>query len=209
MNLDEYVGILHTHQLSYWRFMQEHLFAWVDIEPQNIFVPAGWPDEEDGLQAECKALEQFIVKHGPVDIWVAGIGVDGHIGFCEAGTSFDSRTFVVDLAPSTIKANELEDTGIAQAITAGLGTIMESECILQLANGPKKAWAIERTILGPVNVEVPSSVCQKHANHILIVDIEAAAGILEHIKEHNIPEKDGHFTVFSEAGIEHQVVLEN
>lgn len=175
INLDEYVGLSAENPQSYAYFMQQHLFA---AKPfKDIFLPNGLAAD---LQAEAQRYEELIEEH-PIDFQILGIGRNGHIGFNEPGTAFDSTTHVVDLSPSTIEANsrffdKLEDVP-TRAISMGIASVMKSKTIVLMAYGEQKADAIERMVNGSVTEDLPASILQKHPDVVIIVD-EAAASKL-------------------------------
>ncbi|TKC16127.1 glucosamine-6-phosphate deaminase [Robertmurraya kyonggiensis] len=174
-NLDEYVGIERADANSYYSFMQENFFKHVDISPSQTFLPNG---KAADLQAECEDYEQLISNASQIDIQVLGLGLNGHIGFNEPGTPFSIRTHVVDLEESTREANsrffESIDEVPTQAITMGIGTIMESKMILLLVSGEQKAEALVRLFTNEVSEEFPASILQNHPNVVIIAD-EAAS----------------------------------
>ncbi|WP_344342108.1 glucosamine-6-phosphate deaminase, partial [Streptomyces rhizosphaericus] len=100
-NLDEYVGLNKQDEQSYHYYMKDKLFRHVDIPEQHVHLPNG---AATNLDEECKAYESRIKENGGIDVQILGIGLNGHIGFNEPGTSFSSRTHLVDLAPSTRQA---------------------------------------------------------------------------------------------------------
>lgn len=178
-NLDEYVGMERTDANSYYSFMQENFFKHVDISPSQTFLPNG---KAVDLQAECKNYEELIANANQVDIQVLGVGLNGHIGFNEPGTSFSSRTHVVDLDESTRQANsrffESLDEVPTQAITMGIETIMESKMILLLVSGEQKAEALVRLLEdNAITEDFPASILREHPNVIIIAD-EAASSKL-------------------------------
>ena len=174
-NLDEYLGIPKTHPQSYWTFMHENLFNYLDCPEENIHVPADGPDK----QKQCELYEESM-KGYQVDIQLLGIGTDGHIGFNEPGTSFDSLTHIADLKESTIKDNArlFFDNDISkvptQAITMGIATVMKAKKIILIASGKNKAKAIHDMINGPVTEDMPASILQKHPDVVIVVDNAAA-----------------------------------
>lgn len=173
VNLDEYVGLDGDNPQSYRYFMNEHLFAKKPFK--ETFVPNG---KASDLQAECLRYDDVIAKH-PVDIQILGIGVNGHIGFNEPGADLEGKTSLVHLTESTIEANKrffdkVEDVP-TQAISMGIGSIMEGKQLILMAYGANKADAINEMINGPVTNHLPASVLQNHANAIVIVDEAAAA----------------------------------
>lgn len=173
-NLDEYIGLDKDHPNSYYYFMREKLFDHVDISFDNVNIPNGVASD---LEAECQAFEAKIKQAGGIELQILGIGENGHIGFNEPGTPFTSRTQVVDLASSTIKANSRFFDSIeevpTQAVSMGIGTIMESKEILLLASGENKRDAMTAVLRGDITEDVPATVLQKHPNVTIIAD-EAA-----------------------------------
>lgn len=175
-NLDEYIGIPKKDRNSYHYFMCEHLFEHIDIPLEQTHIPDGTAKD---LDEECRRYEQFIAEHGGIDLQILGIGQNGHIGFNEPGTPFDSRTHIIDLAESTRKANSrffesLEDVP-KQAITMGIASIMESKEVFLLVSSASKAKALARLINGDVSEQFPASVLQNHPNVTIFADKEAAA----------------------------------
>ena len=120
-------------------FMQEKLFDHINIKPENTFVPNGCAAD---LAAECAEYDARIERLGGIDLQLLGIGIDGHIGFNEPSDVFDKATHVVGLHESTIKANsrffESENDVPKQAVTMGMGAIMQAKKIVLVANGAQK-----------------------------------------------------------------------
>lgn len=175
VNLDEYLGLDGANDQSYRYFMNQHLFNQKPFK--HSYVPDGKSDDHE---AAAKAYDQIIAEN-PIDLQLLGIGRNGHIGFNEPGTSFDSTTHIVDLTQSTIDANarffEKESDVPTQAISMGIASVMSAKQILLVAYGDTKADAIAATVNGPVSETVPASVLQNHENVTIIVD-EAAASKL-------------------------------
>lgn len=170
-NLDEYVGLNSSHPQSYYTYMHELLFNHNEWNEDHIYIPRGdAPDLED----ESYAYEQRLFSIGQPDIQLLGIGENGHIGFNEPGTSFDSQTRVVDLTDSTIKANSIHFNTIddvpKQAISMGLQSIMRAKRIILLAFGERKQEAIERLVNGSKTETLPASILQTHPNVDIIID---------------------------------------
>lgn len=173
VNLDEYVGLDGTDAQSYRYFMEEKLFAKKPF--RETFVPNG---KAVDLQAECKNYEQILAKY-PVDIQILGIGQNGHIGFNEPGTPFNSETHVVSLTESTINANKryfdkVEDVP-TKAISMGIGSILKGKKLILMAFGLEKAEAIKKMVDGDVTVDLPASILQNHPDVTVIVDTQAAS----------------------------------
>lgn len=177
-NLDEYWGLDGDHDQSYRYFMNDRLFNHVDIRPWNTFVLNG---KASNPHLECQAFEQKILSMGGVDIWLLGIGGNGHIAFNEPGSTVDSRTRLVNLTPQTIAANSdgrfFKDAAEVPrcALSAGIGTIREARRLVLLATGSKKADAIAAAVEGDFTTECPASLLQDHTDCTFIVDKEAAS----------------------------------
>ncbi len=185
-NLDEYIGLPKDHPESYHTFMWENLFKHINVNPSNVHIPDGTvPD----VEAYCQWYEERIKKFGGIDLQILGIGRDGHIGFNEPGSSLGSRTRIKTLARETIEDNARFFDGDInkvprQAITMGVGTIMEARTLLLLASGKNKAEAVKKTVEGPITAMVPASIMQLHPKAILVLD-EEAASLLEREYEYD------------------------
>ena len=163
VNLDEYRGLAGTHPQSYRYFMNEHLFSRVDVRVDHTFVPNGTAADP---AAECAAYDARLDSFGGSDIQLLGIGPDGHIGFNEPADEFTYETHLVDLDPSTIEANarffDSADDVPRQALTMGLGGIMNAKKILLVASGAAKKAVLEEAMHGPVTPRLPASILQRH-----------------------------------------------
>ena len=174
VNLDEYRGLDHSNDQSYYYFMNKHLFSRINIDPSRTNVPDG---PEPDPEKESKRYEALIHELGGIDIQLLGIGHDGHIGFNEPNSFFDKETHCVDLTEMTIEANkrffESIDDVPRQAYTMGIGTIMSAKKILMVVTGADKADIVAKAFYGEVTPEVPASIIQFHPNVTVICD-EAA-----------------------------------
>ena len=171
VNLDEYVGLEADNAQSYHYFMLEEFFNKVNIPLENTHIPDG---KSDDLEAEVANYEKIIADLGGIDLQVLGVGRNGHIGFNEPGTPFDSRTQVVSLTDVTIKDNsrffdKIEDVP-TQALSMGLETIMDAKSILFLASGEAKRDAVNSLINAEITEEIPVTILQKHDNLTVILD---------------------------------------
>lgn len=174
-NLDEYLGLEPDHPRSYRTYMNDHLFRHVNIQPANTGIPSSMPDDAN---QECDRYEHAIRDAGGIDLLIAGVGGNGHIAFNEPGSSFKSRTRVVQLAAQTI-AHALPyfgtEAGVPKrAITIGIGNILEARRIILLASGSSKADAVKRALQGPPVESLPASALQLHHDVTAILDKEAA-----------------------------------
>lgn len=174
-NLDEYVGLCGSHEQSYRAYMDRHLFDHIDVPIEHTDVMDGCADS---LDAECDRFERAVAEAGSVDVWLLGIGVNGHIAFNEPGTDPSSRTRSITLAPETIQANsrffDNPSQVPKQALTAGIATILDGRRILLIATGESKAAPVRDAIEGPVDPTCPASHLQLHTDCTFILDEPAA-----------------------------------
>lgn len=184
-NLDEYVGLEAEHPQSYAAYMQEHLYDHLPFRPGQLFLPPGFYHPTD---EECLDFSARIQKLGGIDLQLLGIGSNGHIGFNEPGTPFDSRTHVVQLSEQTRKDNSrfFDDKSEmpTHAVTMGLQDIMEADEIFLLATGAHKAEIMAKLQSCTVNESLPASILKKHPATKILVD-EAAAQYLDPARCHD------------------------
>jgi len=174
-NMDEYVGLPRNHPQSYHTFMYENLFAHIDIDPNNVHILNG---EAEDLEAECNEYEEKIKAIGGIELFLGGIGPDGHIAFNEPGSSLTSRTRVKTLAYDTILANSrFFDDDLSKvprmALTVGVGTVLDAKEVVIIITGAHKALALQKCIEGPVNHMWTLSSLQLHKHPMLVVDDDA------------------------------------
>ena len=187
-NLDEYVGVPPEHPSSYCSYMRERLFRHVDIDPARIHIPDGMAAAvrrenpslsiDEALYLECERYELAIARAGGIGMALLGVGRNGHIGFNEPGSPFDSRTRVVTLEESTRSANAPffpEGEVPRRAITAGIATILAARSIVLLAAGDAKAPAIRKLATELPDPSFPASALAHHPDVTVIVD-KAAKG---------------------------------
>jgi len=169
VNLDEYLGLGENDVQSYRYFMQKNLFDHINIRRENTFVPNGCAEDPD---KECAAYDACIERLGGIDLQLLGIGLDGHIGFNEPGSSFVKNTHVVDLHESTIEANarffDSPDDVPRRALTMGMVSIMQAKKIVLIANGKKKKAILDKAFFGPITPAIPASILQLHPNITVI-----------------------------------------
>ena len=177
-NLDEYIGIESTHDQSYRVFMNEQLFDHVNINKAATHVPDGMADD---IETHCFIYEAMIEDAGGIDVQVLGIGGNGHIGFSEPGSSISSRTRRVKLTKETIVDNSRLFKNIkdvpTEAISMGIGTVLDARKCLLLANGEGKIPAIKAAIQGPVSAQCPASALQLHPDVTFVITKDCAGGI--------------------------------
>lgn len=168
-NLDEYVGVAEADETSYHSYMERHLFSHIDLPVAKRHLPNGMAKN---IHAECERYEQAIIQSGGIDLQLLGIGVNGHIGFNEPGTSFTSKTHVVELAEATREENAKyflsKETVPTHAITMGIETIMNANQIVLLAFGDHKTEAIKRLRFEAISENFPASILKEHP-HVTVL----------------------------------------
>ncbi len=181
-NLDEYAGLAAENPNSYHYFMRERLFQNVNIDSRRTHLPNGLATDPE---TEGQHYENLIAEAGGIDLQLLGIGLNGHLGFNEPYSGFDSRTRVVQLAETTRQQNARLFPDPAQvpqqALTMGIATILEARRCLLLATGQEKAEIIAKAISGSIVTAIPASALQWHPDCTIVLD-EPAASLL------NIPE---------------------
>lgn len=175
-NMDEYVGLPESHPESYHSFMAKNFFDHVDCPKENIHILNG---NAADLEAECAHYEEMIAQAGGIDLFIGGIGPDGHIAFNEPFSSLTSRTRIKTLTTDTRIANSRFFGGDmnavpATALTVGVGTVMAAREVMILCNGHSKARALQAAIEGPVTQAWTISALQTHQHGIIVCDESAA-----------------------------------
>ena len=174
-NMDEYVGLPHEHDQSYWYFMWSNFFDHIDVPHENVHILNGMAADPE---AECAAYEEAIASFGGIDLFLGGIGVDGHIAFNEPFTSLASRTGIRNLTTDTRIVNSRFFGGDpekvpAQALSVGVGTVTDSKEVMILISGHNKARALAHTVEGGVSQMWTCSALQMHNAAIIACDEDA------------------------------------
>ncbi len=188
-NMDEYVGIARNHPQSYYTFMWENFFKYIDIKPENVnLLDGNAPD----LRMECSRYEAKIKSVGGIDLFLGGVGADGHIAFNEPGSSLTSRTRdkALNLDTKIVNSRFFNDD-VNQvpktALTVGVGTIMDSQEVLVLVTGHNKARALHKAVEGAVNHMWTITALQLHSHGMIICDedatMELQVGTYKYFKE--------------------------
>lgn len=174
-NLDEYIGLPKEHKETYFNFMRDQLFNHIDINLDNCHVPNG---DKDLIEESIKNYQEML-NNANVDLQLLGIGSNGHIGFNEPGTPFNSTTHKVVLKEQTRIDNSRLFNSIDEvpthAITMGISDIMRAKEVIVIATGLNKADAVYGMVKGLINEEMPASVLQNHANVTVYLDTDAAS----------------------------------
>lgn len=171
-NMDEYVGLPKDHPQSYHTFMWSNFFSHIDINPANVNMLNG---NALDLEAECTAYEAKMKAVGGVDLFLGGIGADGHIAFNEPGSSLSSRTRIKTLTQDTIIANSrFFDNDVNKvpktSVTVGVGTILDAKEVLIMVNGHNKARALAQVVEGSINQMWTITALQLHPKGIIVCD---------------------------------------
>lgn len=179
-NMDEYVGLPVDHPESYHSFMYNNLFKHIDCPDENIHILNG---NASDLEAECANYEMMIQEAGGIDLFIGGVGVDGHIAFNEPGSSLSSRTRQKTLTTETRMVNSRffgndMNKVPAFALTVGVGTVMDACEVMVLVNGHAKARALQAAVEGGVSQMFTISALQMHKHGIIVCD-EAATDELK------------------------------
>lgn len=188
-NMDEYIGLPEDHPESYHSFMWNNFFSHVDVKKENVHILNGNATDVEG---ECAAYEEAIRSAGGIDLFLGGIGPDGHIAFNEPGSSLTSRTRVKSLTTDTIIANSrFFDNDVNKvpktAMTVGVGTVMDAKEVLIMVNGHGKARALQQAVEGAVNQMWTITALQMHPKGIIVCDeaacIELKVGTYNYFKD--------------------------
>ena len=174
-NMDEYIGLSADHPQSYHYFMMDNLFNHIDIDRSSIHILDGMAKD---IEKECAQYEEAIAREGGIDLFLGGMGSDGHIAFNEPGSSLSSRTRVKTLTSETKAANARffdndEKKVPGTALTVGVGTIMDAREVVIIVNGRNKARALRAVIEEGVNHMWTLSCLQMHPKAIIVCDEDA------------------------------------
>ncbi len=184
-NMDEYVGLAPDDPHSYHFYMKHHLFDGVNLQPAHTHLLNG---QATDLQAECDAYERAIKQAGGIHLFLGGVGRNGHLAFNEPGSSFTSRTRPVVLEANTRKANarffDGDETRVpAQALSVGIGTVLDAQELLFLASGSPKAQAVARLSQGTVTPIWPITALKTHPHATLLTDEAAASQLTGSVRQ--------------------------
>ncbi len=187
-NMDEYVGIPKDHPQSYHYFMWNNFFSHIDIQEKNVNILNG---NASDLKVECQQYEERIKKFGGIDLFLGGIGADGHLAFNEPGSSLRSRTRDKELNYDTIVANSRffgddYDKVPKSALTVGIATVLDAKEVLIIVNGLSKARALRHAVEEGVNHMWTISALQLHPRGMIVCDehatYELKVGTYKHFK---------------------------
>ena len=172
IGLDEWVNLGERKDENCFSFLKKHLLDHIDYSDENLFFFDG---ESVNLGQECIMANDFITKNGPIDLVLLGIGMNGHIGLNEPGTSFDLYSHVVNLDDITRSVGQKyfqDQAQLTLGITLGLKSIMEAKTVILQVNGSRKAKITKKLIESEISSEIPASVLKKHPDFYLLLDKE-------------------------------------
>lgn len=175
LGLDEWVGLPPANEGSCHYFFRTKLFEPLQWNPSQYFLFDAMADD---LQNECKKMDDLIAVKGGIDLMLVGIGINGHIGFNEPGTSFNSLSHVAILDSTTTSVGKkyFDDGRVPdKGISIGLGHLLNAKRVLLMANAEKKAGVIKKTVEGEMKESFPASIMQMHKNGFILIDKEAAS----------------------------------
>jgi glucosamine-6-phosphate deaminase len=177
--------------------MWENLFSHINVPSENIHILRGDVPKE-GIEEHCRAYEESIARVGGIDLQILGIGRNGHIAFNEPGSSRESRTRLVTLHAASLRDVAPRFSGQenvpTEAITMGMGTILDAHEVVLLAIGEHKAGIVRRALEEPVTPEVTASFLQVHPDVVVYLDPAAASGLMQRgptgaIGEADVPQR--------------------
>lgn len=174
IGLDEWACLPPSYKGSCHYFFQTKIFQPLDLSPSQYHLF----DAQADLTEECKKMDLLIADKGGIDLMIVGIGMNGHIGFNEPGTSFQSQCHVSELAEITKSTGQQQyfnsPVALDRGITIGLGHLMKTKKVILMANGNKKAAVIQQAGEGALTEDFPASLMQQHPNGFMVIDEEAA-----------------------------------
>ena len=177
VGLDEWVGLGKDDDGSCTSFLYEHFFTPMHTDMARVrFFDAKAPD----LDAACREMDKFIKQHGPLDMMIVGIGMNGHIGLNEPGTDFNLYSHHSPLAQVTVEVGQKyfkQQTKLTEGITLGLKHLQEAKMPVLLAAGAKKAGIVKQALDGDISQHVPASIFQTLPLSVVLLDEGAASGL--------------------------------
>ena len=174
VGLDEWINLGSMKSENCFSFLKKYLFDHIDYSVENLCFFNG---ESTDPEQECIKTDDFIKKYGPIDMMLLGIGMNGHLGLNEPGTSFDLYSHIVKLDDVTKKVGQKYFTDkikLTSGISLGLKSIMEAKTVILQLNGDKKAEIARRLVDSEISTDFPASVAKLHPNAFLLLDREAA-----------------------------------
>lgn len=177
IGLDEWVGLPPNNTGSCYYFFKNQLIEPLQLKPSQYFLFNALAED---LQNECLKMDQYIQERNGIDIMLVGIGMNGHIGFNEPGTSFNNLSHIIELDEITKSVGQkyfTEPIELSRGITIGFKHLLNTNKVFLMANGLKKAEVIKKAVEGPVTESFPASIIQKHSDGFVLVDEDAGSSL--------------------------------
>lgn len=175
IGLDEWLGITPDNTGSCHYFLQRYLIQPMNIPAARVHLFNATLEDEE---AECTKMDRLIAERGGIDLAIVGVGMNGHIGFNEPGTSTQTLAHVISLDEITKQVGQkyfTETTAVNKGITVGLKQLLHAKELLLMANGLKKAGVMKRVVEGEASKHFPASLIRQHQNGTVMIDSEAAS----------------------------------
>jgi glucosamine-6-phosphate isomerase len=175
IELDEWLGIPPGKEGSCAFFLETKIFQPLDISSSQIHL---FNALNSNPERECEIMDETISQKGGIDLMLVGIGMNGHIGFNEPGSSFDNYSHVIELDDTTRAVGQkyfTQQTALQKGITLGLKHLMQSKKVILIANGIKKAEVIRKALEGEISNQMPASIIRTHPDSVVMIDEEAAS----------------------------------
>jgi glucosamine-6-phosphate isomerase len=177
VGLDEWAGLGEMKRENCYSFLRKHLFDHIDLSEENLCFFDG---EASNLLNECDQTDAFIRQYGPIDMMLLGVGMNGHLGLNEPGTSFDLYSHIVSLDETTKVVGQKYFSGkvvLSKGISLGMKYILESKTVILQISGSRKAEIAKQLIDSEISNMLPASVLKSHQNAYLMMDKESAGRI--------------------------------
>lgn len=175
LSLDEWAGMNGEDEGSCRFHLDNDLFGPLKVEEKNIVFFDGRASDP---QSECNRIENFIRDSGGIDIAIVGLGMNGHVGMNEPGTSASSRTRIAEIDSTTQAVGQKyfkEKRQLTHGLTLGVQTIMESKNVMLMVSGTKKAGIVQKVLEEDISEQLPTSILRRHNNFFVYLDKESAA----------------------------------
>ncbi len=177
LSLDEWSGMNENDEGSCRFHLNNDLFDPLNVDKNQITFFDGKAQKP---QEECERIEKFILENRGIDISVIGLGLNGHVGMNEPGTSATSRTHVSEIHPVTQQAGQkyfIKERNLTHGLTLGIQNLMESKFVMLLVSGKKKAEMVKKVVEEEITNEIPASFLRNHPNFYLYLDLDASSNL--------------------------------
>ena len=173
--LDEYAGIAPDDRRSLQAWLRRELLEAIGIDERRTIA---FDLSADPASAAAR-VEAALAAAGGIDLAVLGLGPNGHLGFNEPGSPFDSATRLIALTPESIRSNAAywgsEADVPREGLTLGLGTLQAARRLVLLVSGTRKRDILAQVLDGEIEPAVPATILRIHGDAVVISD-RAALG---------------------------------